>query len=177
MNKKSLRRMVREKKRAMREAQIREKSDALARRFLGTEAYRNARSLYGYCSYNQEVRTFPVLEQALRDGKRVAVPKCYGPEMRFIWITDLNNLEKNAMGIPEPMADEPVADDETALVLVPGLVFDPAGNRIGYGGGYYDRFLAREPEHPTIALCFDFQITDRLETDEYDVPVDMILWA
>ena len=177
MNKTQLRKSIREKKRAMTEEQIREKSEALTRLFLQSEEYRNARSIYGYLPYNQEVRTLPLLEQAIRDGKRVAVPKCYGDEMRFIWMEDLSLVEKGYAGIPEPIADGPVADDETALVLMPGMAFDKEGHRIGYGGGFYDKFLAREGSHPTLALCYDFQVVSHLETEEFDIPVDKVLWA
>ena len=177
MNKTELRKAIREKKRAMTEEQIREKSEALGRLFAASEEYRAARSIYGYLPYNQEVRTVPMLEQALRDGKRVAVPKCYGDEMRFIWMDDLSKVEKGYANIPEPIADGPVADDETALVLMPGMAFDPQGHRIGYGGGFYDKFLAREGNHPTLALCYDFQVLDHLETEEFDIPVDKVLWA
>ena len=177
MNKKELRDMVRQKKRAMTEEKIRGKSQALAEAFIRTEEYRNAQSIYGYLSYNQEVRTLPILEQALRDGKRVAVPKCYGAEMRFIWMDDLSKVEKGYAGIPEPIADGPIADDETALVLMPGMAFDREGHRIGYGGGFYDKFLAREGNHPSLALCFDFQMFEHLETEQFDIPVDRVLWA
>lgn len=177
MDKKELRRMIREKKRAMTPAEIEEKSRKLGELFLASEQYREAKSVYGYLPYNQEVRTVPMLEQALRDGKRVAVPKCYGDEMRFIYMTDLSQVEKGYAGIPEPVADEPVADDETALVLMPGMAFDPQGHRIGYGGGFYDKFLAAEPGHPTLALCYDFQVLPLLETEEFDIPVDRVLWA
>ena len=177
MNKTQLRKSIREKKRAMTQEQIREKSEALTKLFLASEEYRAARSIYGYLPYNQEVRTVPLLEQALRDGKRVAVPKCYGDEMRFIWMEDLSLVEKGYAGIPEPIADGPVADDETALVLMPGMAFDKEGHRIGYGGGFYDKFLAREGSHPTLALCYDFQVVSHLETEEFDIPVDKVLWA
>jgi len=86
-------------------------------------------------------------------------------------------VEKGYANIPEPIADGPVANDKTALVLMPGLAFDHQGHRIGYGGGFYDRFLEKEPKHPTIALCFDFQMVDELETEEFDIPVDIVLWA
>ena len=177
MNKKELRAMIREKKRAMTPTEIDAKSAALAAQFYQTEAYRNARTIYGYLPYNQEVRTTPMLEQAMADGKRIAVPKCYGNEMRFIFMEDLSLVEKGYANIPEPIADGPIADDETALVLMPGLAFDREGHRIGYGGGFYDKFLAAEPNHPTLALCYDFQMMDHLETEEYDIPVDTVLWA
>ena len=177
MNKKELRDTVRQKKRAMTEDEIREKSEALAASFLRTEEYRAAKSIYGYISYNQEVRTLPILEQALRDGKRVAVPKCYGAEMRFIWMDDLSKVEKGYAGIPEPIADGPIGDDETALVLMPGLAFDPQGHRMGYGGGFYDKFLAAQPGHPTVALCYEFQMLPQLPCESHDIPVDLVLWA
>ena len=86
-------------------------------------------------------------------------------------------MEKGYAGIPEPVADAPVADDPAALVLMPGLAFTEKGDRMGYGGGFYDKFLAAEPDHPTVALCYDFQMVDYIPTDDYDIPVDRVLWA
>mgnify|MGYP000096721564 CR=1 FL=1 len=131
MDKKELRRSIRERKRAMTEEEIVSRSEKLGVLFAQSEAYKNAKTIYGYLPYNQEVRTVPMLEQALADGKRVAVPKVYGEEMKFLYLTDLSQVSTGYAGIPEPIADGPVADDETALVLMPGLVFDPQGHRIG----------------------------------------------
>ena len=177
MDKKELRRAIRERKRAMTEEEIVSRSAKLGVLFTQSDAYKNAKTIYGYLPYNQEVRTVPMLEQALKDGKRVAVPKVYGDEMKFLYLDDLTKVSKGYAGIPEPIADEPVADDETALVLMPGLAFDPAGHRIGYGGGFYDKFLAAEPNHPTLALCYEFQMLPELHTEEHDIPVDTVLWA
>ena len=177
MDKKELRRTIRERKRAMTEEEIVSRSEKLGQLFAQSEAYKAAKTIYGYLPYNQEVRTVPMLEQALKDGKRVAVPKVYGDEMKFLYLDDLSQVEKGYAGIPEPIADGPVADDDTALVLMPGLAFDPAGHRIGYGGGFYDKFLAAEPNHPTLALCYEFQMLPELHTEEHDIPVDTVLWA
>jgi len=177
MTKQELRKSIRQQKRAMTKEEILSRSEKLAQLFFNSEAYRNAKTIYGYLPYNQEVRTVPMLEQALREGKRVAVPKCYGDEMKFIFMEDLSLVEKGYAGIPEPIADGPIADDERALVLMPGLAFDPQGHRIGYGGGFYDKFLAAEPNHPTLALCYEFQMLPHLETEEFDIPVDYVLWA
>ena len=177
MDKKELRRAIRERKRAMTEEEIVSRSARLGELFAQSEAYRNAATIYGYLPYNQEVRTVPMLEQAIRDGKKVAVPKVYGDIMKFIYLEDLSQVEKGYANIPEPIADEPVADDETALVLMPGLAFDPQGHRIGYGGGFYDKFLAAEPNHPTLALCYEFQMLPQLDTEEHDIPVNTVLWA
>ena len=177
MDKSALRREIREKKKAMSLSEIEERSARLGELFAQTDAYRQAKSLYGYMPYNQEVRTIPILERAIRDGKRVAVPKVYGDTMKFIYLDDLTQVANSDMGIPEPIADAPVADDKTALVLMPGLAFDKAGHRIGYGGGFYDKFLTAEPNHPTVALCYDFQMYAHLDTEEFDIPVDMVIWA
>ena len=177
MDKKELRKKIRDLKRTIDERQIYVRSTRLAELFYETDAYRNAKTIYGYLPYNQEVRTVPMLERALTDGKRVAVPKVYGDEMRFIYMTDLSLVEKNDMGIPEPVADGPVGDDPTALVLMPGLAFTKKGDRMGYGGGYYDKFLQAEPDHPTVALCYDFQMMESLPVQDHDIPVDLVLWA
>lgn len=177
MNKQELRQAIRARKRAMTEKDILRRSEILAEKFARSNAYRAAKTIYGYLPYNQEVRTVPMLRRALEEGKRVAVPKVYGDDMKFIYLDDLSQVAKGYAGIPEPVADGPVAQDETALVLMPGLAFDRAGHRIGYGGGFYDKFLAREPHHPTVALCYDFQVMDRLETEEFDIPVDLVIWA
>ena len=177
MNKQELRRAIRERKRAMTEEEIVERSNALAEKFYNTPAYQAASTIYGYLPYNQEVRTVPMLQRALDEGKRVAVPKVYGEEMRFIYLEDLTQVSKGYAGIPEPIADAPVAEDKQALVLMPGLAFDPQGHRIGYGGGFYDKFLAKESHHPTLALCYEFQMQAHLDTEEFDIPVDTVLWA
>ena len=144
MDKKEMRAYIRARKRAMTEAQIVSASARLGELFRACELYKKADTSYGDLPYNQEVRTVPMLEQAIADGKRVAVPKCYGEEMRFLYINDFVN---------------------------------EVGHRIGYGGGFYDRFLSAEPDHPTLALCYGFQMVEHLETEEFDIPVDMVLWA
>ena len=177
MDKAALRQEIREKKRAMTEDEIVSRSTRLGELFAESAGYRNAKTIYGYLPYNQEVRTVPMLKQALQDGKRVAVPKVYGDTMRFHYIEDFTQVEKGYAGIPEPVADLPIADDPTALVLMPGLAFTTQGDRMGYGDGFYDRFLAMEPSHPTLALCYGFQMVEKLPTEEYDIPVDTVLWA
>ena len=177
MDKKELRDYIRKHKRAMTKEEINEKSAKLGELFLASDLYRQAKNIYGYLHYNQEVRTTAMLEQAQKDGKRIAVPKILGDTMIFVWLDDLNAVEKGYSGIPEPVDLTPVADDPTALVLMPGMAFDPEGHRCGYGGGFYDKFLASEPGHPTLALCYDFQVLPHLETEEFDIPVDCVLWA
>lgn len=177
MDKKMLRASIRDQKRAMSTEQIDYLSSLLAQKFFETEQYKNARTIYGYLPYNQEVRTVPILERALKDGKTVAVPKVIDDRMIFVVMDDLAKVEKGYAGIPEPVENGPEAADHHALVLMPGLAFDPQGHRIGYGGGFYDRFLEQEPNHPTVALCYEFQVFPSLDTEAHDIPVDLVLWA
>ena len=176
MDKRALRREISEKKRTLRAEEIEARSAVLAKKLYATELYRAAKSIYAYLSFNQEVRTSPIIERAWADGKRVAVPKVVGNEMVFIWIDSFEGLApQGAFHIMEPIEDGPVAGDATALILMPGLAFDLQGHRVGYGGGYYDRYLATQPHHPTVALCYDFQMYDRLDVDAYDMPVDVVI--
>lgn len=177
MEKSALRQIIREKKRALTDMQIQTYSAQLAEQLFRHPAYQAAKAVYGYLSYNQEVRTLPILRRALADGKRVAVPKVLGGEMAFIWMEDLSQVAPGYCSIPEPVADGPVAHCADALVLMPGLAFDRMGHRLGYGGGFYDRFLSAEPNHPTLALCYDFQLLDFVQTQAHDLPVDVVLSA
>jgi len=173
-SKQELRNCVRQQKKAMTPEEIAEKSRLLCGLVLQSDIYRQSKSIYGYLPFNQEVNLLPLLQQALADGKQVALPQCSGKEMHFILTRDLSRIQISSFGAPEPVDDVPVAQDKTALVLVPGLVFDSKGYRIGYGGGYYDRYLAEEPYHPTIGLCYDFQLTVLPEPEPHDIPVDIV---
>lgn len=175
MDKSALRRMISEKKRALTLRQIERASAALAEQLFAHPLYRRADTLYAYLSYNQEVRTDTILRRAWADGKRVAVPKVFGEEMRFLLLDETTSIESGYRGIPEPVFGE-VANDPTALVLMPGLAFDAQGHRLGYGGGFYDRFLESEP-HPTVALCYDFQLLPAVCVEAHDKTVDAVLSA
>ena len=166
------------KKKAMTAEEIDRCSRELGEKLFAHPAYQKAESLYAYLSYNQEVRTGPILERAWADGKRVAVPKVLdGKRMEFLWITPESPIAEGYYNIPEPVEDGPIADDPAALVLMPGLAFDPYGGRMGYGGGFYDKYLAEHPGHPTIALCYGFQVVERLELEDHDMPVEFLLWS
>ena len=179
MDKKELRKAISAQKRAMTAAEIEAKSAFLAEKLFAHPLYREAPSLYAYLSYNQEVRTDPILRRCLADGKRVAVPKVLdnGTRMEFIWLDDLTAVAEGYCKIPEAIAEGPVADDPRALILMPGLAFDRRGGRMGYGGGFYGRYLSEHPGHPTLALCYGFQLLDHVEMAPHDVPVDAVLWS
>ena len=176
MKKTELRRLIRQKKRALTPEQIETASDRLAERLFRHPLYRQARTVYLYLSCNQEVRTAPILRRALADGKRVAAPCVEGERLRFRLLTADTPLVPDAFGAPEPLGSPPV-DDPTALVLLPGLAFGADGTRLGYGGGFYDKYLAAHRQHVTLALCYDFQMFAHLDVDDYDIPVQYVLSA
>lgn len=174
MPKQQLRQRILLQRQALPPEEIQKRSEILCDMMLSSSQYQSAKALYGYLPFRNEVQILPLLHQAMADGKLVALPKCCGKEMRFIQVDDLTRMQFGRFGAPEPVQNAPIAREDSALVIVPGVVFDRRGYRIGYGGGYYDRFLAQEPNHPTIALCYDFQLVPRLDADPHDIPVDTI---
>ena len=177
LDKKSLRREIGRKKRSMSAEQIEAYSRELTESFCQSPEYRAAQTVYAYLPYNQEVRTWKIIERAWADGKRVAVPKVYGDEMKFLYLEDFSHIAPGGWDIPEPTFDAPVAEDAAALVLMPGLAFDPAGHRVGYGGGFYDKYLEAHPGHTLVALCYPFQYFEKLDVEAHDIPVNRVICA
>lgn len=125
-----------------------------------------------------EVDTVPIIEQAWREGKKVGVPKCnpLTKTMTFRQIQSFTQLEKAYAGLLEPIEEQTVAigRDEFDLIIVPGVCFTKDGYRIGYGGGYYDRYLPGSAA-VTAALAYSFQVVDDIPVEEHDVPVGFII--
>lgn len=125
------------------------------------------------CSQSMEWNTFPIIERAWKEKKRVAVPKS-NPQKRelvFYYITSKNELELGHYGILEPGKQTVIAKkNEIDLLLVPGLVFDLFGYRIGFGGGYYDRYL-NDFKQETVSLASQLQIIERIPSEPYDIRV------
>ncbi len=133
-----------------------------------------------YLDFKHEVETDLIINHSLHLGKQVYIPICI-PETHEICIsriTSLNELQSGHFGIREPMAEFIRLSDSSLidLVLVPGVAFDTAGNRIGFGAGYYDRFMKRlKAGAVKAALAYSFQIVDAVPSDEYDIPVDYLI--
>lgn len=140
----------------------------------GWSAFREASCVCAYASFRSELSTEEIIRVALSEGKKVSAPKVFGENLRFFFVENPEeDLERGAFGVPEPRASCLEADPAAAGVcLVPGLAFDERGGRVGYGKGFYDRFLGALPaEIPTVGLAFDFQVVARLAADPHDVPV------
>ncbi len=179
MLKQEIRKSMKELKSRLTEPDRRAYSDRILKRLWETSAYGTCRRIFCYVSFNQEVITTGLIEKALYQQKKVAVPKITDDEMKFYYIDSLKELKPGVLGILEPAAGKvavPVRTEEN-LIIVPGLAFDPQGNRIGYGKGYYDVFFQKYENYPLkkIALAYDFQVLTELPADELDIKVDQII--
>lgn len=149
----------------------------LAQRFLALDEYKACNTVFMFVSSEIEVDTSLIMQKAFDDGKRVAVPKCkdkFG-NMDFYYITSVDELEKGYYGISEPSENcEIVKDYDNGLCIVPGLCFDMYGFRLGFGKGYYDRFLENF-KGTTVGLCYSKCTEHELPKTLHDKPVDILI--
>lgn len=165
-------------------AEVAEKSTRIAEKLFKLNCYINSKTLMGYMNFRNEVITEHILEESLKKGKRVVIPR--------IDITDdgtkgivpyeikdiENDVERGTFGVREP--DRRIAvkvnPEDIDLIIIPGVGFDARGYRIGFGAGYYDRFLKKiSPHCHKVALAFEFQVLEKLPEEEHDIPVDIII--
>jgi len=181
LNKKEIRQQMIQKRKSLSTKDLKDKSLKIFHQLQGTEPYKSATKLMTYVPFQEEIHTTLLIEDFLKKNLQVFIPVTK-PKEKLIVISELLDLEKDLesghFGVLEPKAyafrpkDPKIID----LIIVPGLAFTKSGYRIGYGGGYYDRFLPTLDQKPTtIALALDFQIVDSLPLDDFDVPVDMIV--
>ena len=141
-----------------------------------SDDYVNADEVFVYVSVRSEVDTSAIIKKAFFDGKKVAVPFCENGFMRFYYINSADDLCKSQFGVPTVDISKSIVAEhcENTLCIVPALSFDYCRNRIGYGGGYYDRFLA-DAKLKTVGLCREKSMSVILPTDKYDVKVDKVI--
>lgn len=136
--------------------------------------YQNAETIYCYVSYQHEVDTWPFLAFSMASGKKVAVPKVLGDDMEFFYIESLEELEQGYHGIYEPITSRK-ANDNDALMVMPLVAFDKEHHRLGYGGGYYDRYLSKHSNYATIGIAFDFQQVESIPAEPFDIKPNTII--
>jgi len=157
-----------------------EKSRAIQRILFDTEEYKKANFIFTFISTDNEVNTHDIIKDSLAMGKRVGVPITI-PEGRKLVVSEIKDFDKELeMGFyniltPKREYIREVSPDIIDIVLVPGLIFTPDGYRIGYGGGYYDRFFNQNKNLLKIGICFEMQIAPKIPIGPYDVPVDYII--
>ena len=178
MNKKDLRRVSLALRRALTLDEVTVRSATILQRARDLSEFANAHTLLCYVSSkDNEVDTIPLIREALARGVVVLVPIArQGGVMEWSHLYALEELVPSRFGILEPAPEtcRIVSPPQDAVVIVPGIVFTPTGHRVGYGGGYYDRFLATHPG-PSIALAFEVQIIDSLNIEPHDTPVDFLI--
>lgn len=140
------------------------------------EVFENAKTVFCYVSAGSEPDTFLLLDYILKEGKTLAVPKCLDKKgnMAAVEINSLDDISEGFFGIREPKEGRIVEKEEIDLCIVPGLSFDKEGFRLGYGGGYYDRFLENTNIY-TIGVCFEECVTDKLPREENDISVNEVI--
>ncbi|BDH62166.1 5-formyltetrahydrofolate cyclo-ligase [Lysinibacillus sp. PLM2] len=178
MEKKALRNKIRQLLSEMNDLDYYRYSEIIADKLRNEGAIINAKTVALTISNKPEVDTYLIIEKMWGLNKRVVVPKC-NPEnrsMQFYEINHFSQLEKVYMDLLEPIPNETlsVEADDIDVIIVPGIVYDLKGYRIGYGGGYYDRYIVNY-KGKLISIAFDTQIVDKVPKESHDRPVDMII--
>jgi 5-formyltetrahydrofolate cyclo-ligase len=142
--------------------------------------FNSAKTILFYASFRSEVETLSMIRESLKIGKRIVLPKVDKKKhgLKLYEIKDINELSQGYMGILEPfLPDKRLIDlDEISLIITPGASFDYSGNRLGYGGGYYDIMLSeRKKNIPVIGLAYEEQVVDTIPSEKHDVKVNMIV--
>lgn len=155
--------------------QRRQYNATIRRRLLALPQLQEAEAVFMFISYGSEVDTHQCMEELLHAGKRIAVPHILDQQtMIAVPFDSWESLQPEQLGILAPRTREPVTSP-IEVCITPGLGFSPAGRRLGYGRGYYDRWFSMHPPLCKVALAYECQILEDLPWDESDVPVDMIV--
>ena len=174
-----LRKSIEKKRNTLSTSEVLEKSSRIKKRIFEMDLFRDAQTILFYVSYGNEVYTHDMIKESISLGKTVVVPKSVTKNNALILsrLTDWNNLEVGAYNILEPKQEsiEQVDVESIDLIIVPGVVFDESGNRIGHGKGYYDRLLNDSRNIPSIGLAFEFQIVENIKSEQHDEKIDIII--
>jgi len=173
--KNQLKKSIIENRNSLTREDILEKSVKIQEKLFNLQQYKQAKTIMFFVSFNSEVNTHEMIKDALKN-KIIVVPKVVHHEIEPSIILDFDSLiQSGRFGILEPIELMKISYKNINLVLVPGIAFDKNGHRVGYGFGFYDKFLARVPKAVKIGLCFDFQVVDEIPHEQHDVPVDLIV--
>lgn len=175
--KRSIRSEILELRNSLSEREITEKSLLICDKLFTIDEIANAKIFFIYSNIQSEVETSCIIETLLDQGKTVALPRIEDLDtpMALHAIDSLNNLQSGPFGIPEPHHEDPVVPEKDVdVAIIPGIAFDESGWRLGWGGGFYDRFLSKTSAI-SLGLAFEVQITDKLPIEMHDKQVDYII--
>ena len=177
MNKKEIRQLLNNKRLNLSKDENLVKSNKIKNKLFKIDEYKKAKNIFFYVSYDGEVFTHDAIKESFND-KIVVVPISNKEDFSLILskIDSFEDLIVGLYGILEPKKEKinEISIDEIDLIIIPGIVFDLKGNRIGHGKGFYDRLL-KNTKIPSIALAFEYQIIEKIPADKYDKPVDIII--
>lgn len=159
-------------RREMEESLVKENSEKITSNLLASDFYKNSQSIFVYVSKNKEVDTIGFIKKALADSKKIYVPRIIDRKMYAARLDNLEDLTNGAFNIPTSSSDEFITDPD--LTICPGLSFDEDKNRLGYGGGYYDRFLKENNSIKVGLMISDFW-SIKLPADKWDIKMDYII--
>lgn len=165
--------MLLEKRDTTSHEMIKMTSEKIRKNLKKIDAFTSAKKIAAYYPLGNEIMTQDIIQEALSQGKEVALPKVIGKEMHFRKIKDFSSLERGTFDIMEPKENCPIME-QLDIILVPAVGMSPNGSRLGYGHGYYDRFLLKN-KIPSIALVFEKQIIKKIPYDENDALIDFIV--
>lgn len=172
MNKRVLREALLKMRIEQTDADIRAKSGVICEKVLCCAEYKSSQRVMVYLSFGGEVMTDGIIEHAACCGKEVFAPRLCGGAMEAAKIG--GGFSKNKFGIPEPLGGQTAKPEDMELFIVPGVAFDADGNRLGFGKGFYDRFLEGARGFK-IGIAFDFQIVENVACDSHDIPMDKVI--
>lgn len=151
-------------------------SREIQERFLATAAFAQAECVALYASVHNEVATDLVAGATLAAGKQLAYPRVESDQLLFMRTTDPGSLAPGFFNVPEPVAGDVLSPETIDVCVVPGVAFDLAGHRLGYGRGFYDRFLARCPERThRVGFAYDFQLVETLPAQDHDQMLNVVI--
>lgn len=173
-NKKLTRTAIKEKRYALREGEVQTLSQECVSKVLQFPELLEAKTVCVYMPTGNEIDTSAIIQYCLENQKRVAAPRIEGDTMDFYYFQSIVDLKQGAYDIWEPTGTERVTDEES-VVIMPGVAFDLDCNRIGYGKGYYDKYLSKHPNMKKIALAYEFQIVGKIKREIHDIRPEMIV--
>jgi len=173
--KQNIRKAIYEKRERADKNEIMQDSHIICDKVMKLPAFEEADAVYTYIDFNNEVCTKEIVEAAWKAGKKVASPRVEGRHLHFYEITSYDQLEPGCFGVWEPKEECTPAQYEDAIMIVPGVAFDKDRHRVGYGQGFYDRYLNIHRSHTTVAVAFDFQIVESAPSDEFDILPQMLI--
>lgn len=177
--KKDIRSQYIKKRDALSQEEVNVKSDKILYQLFNLTEYKDAKYILLYADYHNEVATNKIFEDARQRGKKIYFPKVFGQEMEFYAVDSLEELRFGYKGIREPQ-ENPIKrffykKQDTTIMIVPGVAFDMKGYRVGYGKGYYDKYLSEKKMISTFALAYAFQILEHVPSDAHDIKMDKII--